>query len=674
MFKILDFLSTEGFQPHGMCLLWRPDVFWTHVISDVVIVLAYFSIPAALMYLAFKRPDLHYRRVLFLFGSFIVACGITHLFGIWTMWVPDYSVEAVFKAIAALISAATAITLWPLMPKLIALPTTALLTQKNEELSGEIRERQSAEQDLRKLNNELERRVRERTEELEKLNSALKESEARIQQERDRLEDSLNAVPTGFVLWESNEQFLFANKAYREMRPDLEELLAQGLSADEFAERAMKQRIQSGGSETLAGYLSNLRRDESEWEYQLGDGRWIRHSRQKTSDGGRVAILTDISDLVETRQSLEDSLEAIPNGFLIWNAGGDLVYVNKRFREFRPELSELFAKEKELNIREFSRRSITARLPNASEEEIEEFTLAPGSPPRTIERRGVDGRWIIRSNSPTSSGGTVIVLTDISDLKNIQGKLEDQAADLQRSNEELEQFAYLASHDLQEPLRVVASYCDLLDQMYSDKLDEQGREFIHYAVDGAKRMRSLIDDLLIYSRAGRGTLNFEEVDLSDTLKDVKLALHQLLSEIEVDIDARDMPVVMGSSALLVQVFQNLLGNAIKFRSEEPPRIEIRATRKDDFWEISVSDNGIGIEPKYADRVFRMFQRLHGRKAYPGNGLGLALCQRIVYSHGGTIWIDSSAEVGTKICLTLPAVGTFFNERSERPIDDGSTTS
>jgi signal transduction histidine kinase len=181
-FQIWDFLSTEGFQPHGMCLLWRPDVFWTHVVSDLVIALSYFSIPTALLYLVSRRSDLMYRWVIYLFGAFIVACGVTHLFSIWTLWVPDYGIEALLKLATATVSVVTAIALWPLMPKLLALPSAGRLEEANAELAHEIEERHRAERELQALNEDLEKRVVERTQTLERVNQELVHSRALAEQ------------------------------------------------------------------------------------------------------------------------------------------------------------------------------------------------------------------------------------------------------------------------------------------------------------------------------------------------------------------------------------------------------------------------------------------------------------------------------------------------------------
>ena len=220
--------------------------------------------------------------------------------------------------------------------------------------------------------------------------------------------------------------------------------------------------------------------------------------------------------------------------------------------------------------------------------------------------------------------------------------LEDQAEELQRSNRELEQFAYVASHDLQEPLRKVASFCQMLQRRYAGQLDERADQYIHFAVDGAKRMQQLINDLLEFSRVGRLSTPRVDVDLADCLRGAMFNLASAREESGAEVTWEDLPHVLGEAPLLTQLLQNLIGNAIKFRSEAPPRIHVAARRVGDLWEISVADNGIGIEPEYADRVFLIFQRLHAKEVYGGTGIGLAMCKKIVEHHGGRIWVDATA--------------------------------
>ncbi|MEU8302405.1 ATP-binding protein [Actinomadura sp. NPDC048955] len=242
-------------------------------------------------------------------------------------------------------------------------------------------------------------------------------------------------------------------------------------------------------------------------------------------------------------------------------------------------------------------------------------------------------------------------------------RLDEQTEELRRSNAELEQFAYVASHDLQEPLRKVASFCQMLERRYGDKLDDRGRQYIAFAVDGAKRMQALINDLLSFSRVGRMSRPEDSVDLDDVVRQALDNLSTLCEETGAEVDVAELPDVAGDRTQLVQLFQNLVGNAIKFRREGvPPRVTIDVRRAGDEWEFGCSDNGIGIDPRYADRIFLIFQRLHSREEYTGTGIGLALCKKIVEYHGGRIWLaagehaepDAEAATGTTFRWTLPA--------------------
>jgi signal transduction histidine kinase len=232
--------------------------------------------------------------------------------------------------------------------------------------------------------------------------------------------------------------------------------------------------------------------------------------------------------------------------------------------------------------------------------------------------------------------------------------LERQTEELRRSNLELEQFAYVASHDLQEPLRKVASFCQLLQRRYQGRLDERADSYIDFAVEGAKRMQVLINDLLAFSRVGR-TKDFAPVDLNDALGDALSSLETGLEEAGAVVTGDDMPTVDGDRTLLTQVFFNLIGNAVKFRGDRPARVHLSARRSGAEWVFCCADNGIGIEPQYAERVFVIFQRLHTRDKYGGTGIGLAMCKKIVEFHGGRIWLDTETDhQGTTICWSLPA--------------------
>jgi PAS domain S-box-containing protein len=254
-------------------------------------------------------------------------------------------------------------------------------------------------------------------------------------------------------------------------------------------------------------------------------------------------------------------------------------------------------------------------------------------------------------------GGTRIytaVLRDVTERARAEEELARQADELARSNAELEQFAYVASHDLQEPLRMVASYTQLLARRYGDKLDDDAHEFIGYAVDGVRRMQSLISDLLAYSRVGSRGGTPERTDLDGVLARTLDALGPAIQESGAEVTSDPLPTVTADPVQIGQVLQNLIANAVKFRGEAPPRVHVGVRRAGGEWIISVQDNGIGLAPEYAPRIFVIFQRLHTRAEYPGTGIGLAICKKIVERHGGRIWVESQPEHGSTFFFTLPA--------------------
>ena len=245
------------------------------------------------------------------------------------------------------------------------------------------------------------------------------------------------------------------------------------------------------------------------------------------------------------------------------------------------------------------------------------------------------------------------IIHDITGHKRVEEQLKQAIVALERSNAELQQFAYVTSHDLQEPLRMVASFTQLLARRYKGKLDKDADEFITYAVDGANRMQRLIQDLLTYSRVGTRGKPLEPIDSEVILDHALVNLRMATEDSGAVVTHNPMPPVMGDDLQLVQLFQNLLGNAIKFHGEEPPRVHVSAEPKENEWLFSVCDNGIGIASKYFDRIFVIFQRLHSREDYPGTGTGLAICKSIVERHGGRIWVESEPGKGSTFYFTLP---------------------
>ncbi len=357
-------------------------------------------------------------------------------------------------------------------------------------------------------------------------------------------------------------------------------------------------------------------------------------------------------------------VEAAPDGIVAVDRAGTIVLVNAQVETMTGYTrDELLGQPVEILVPErFHQQHVADR---------ERYTAAPRTRPMgaglALAARRKDGSEIPVeiSLSPLGAGDNLLVMSIIRDvterrraeaeLRRTAARLAQQTAELERSNAELQQFAYVASHDLQEPLRMVASYTQLLARRYGDKLDADALEFIDFAVDGARRMQALINDLLAYSRVGTRGAEFAPTDCNAVVDQVLADLGAAIEDEHAVVTRGDLPTVLGDAGQLSQLFQNLIGNAIKFHGERAPRVAVAAERRDDEWLFTVRDNGIGIEPEYADRIFVIFQRLHSRAEYPGTGIGLAICKKIVERHGGRIWMESTPGEGTTFYFTLPAI-------------------
>jgi light-regulated signal transduction histidine kinase (bacteriophytochrome) len=239
-------------------------------------------------------------------------------------------------------------------------------------------------------------------------------------------------------------------------------------------------------------------------------------------------------------------------------------------------------------------------------------------------------------------------------MKEAEEQVVQYAEKLKQTNSDLEQFAYVASHDLQEPLRTVSAYADVLAQEYAGKLDANADKYLGRIRDGATRMKTLIQGLLQFSRVGHADTPFDRTNIEDALSEAMVNLDAAIRQHRAEVTRDPLPCIVANRTFLVMLFQNLIGNAIKFRSQQPPRIHVSAARNNEFWLFSVRDNGLGIDAKYHQRIFGIFQRLHTQKEYAGTGIGLALCKKIVELHGGVIWVESEFNKGSTFKFTLPA--------------------
>jgi PAS domain S-box-containing protein len=371
---------------------------------------------------------------------------------------------------------------------------------------------------------------------------------------------------------------------------------------------------------------------------------------------GAAKIVRDISDQKFAERKFELAVEACPSGILMIDPAGAIVLVNAELeRQFGYNRSELIGKCVDMLLPE--------QLSQVHAKHRAFFYATPAvramGSGRDLKGRRKDGSEFsveIGLNPINAREGSLVLATviDITARKEAERAVELQNEQLRQSNAELEQFAYVASHDLQEPLRMVASFTELLQERYGDRLDDKGHKYIGYAVEGAKRMQSLVRDLLAYSRVTATEKVLKPVDSAAIVAAAIERLSPSIREGGTEMSVGPLPVVMGDDIELGQVFQNLISNAVKFRSDRAPRIEIAAQRDGGAWTFSVADNGIGIDAKFSERIFQMFQRLHERGRYDGSGIGLAIAKKIVERHHGTIWFTSALNQGTTFYLTLPA--------------------
>ena len=350
-------------------------------------------------------------------------------------------------------------------------------------------------------------------------------------------------------------------------------------------------------------------------------------------------------------------LEAAPDAIIIVNSDGVIVLINKMTEAiFGYDRTELLGKEIEILLPEQFRHGHLQHR-RAFFSDAHTRPMGSGLELRARNKKGNEIPVEISLSPLKSKKGLLVtaVVRDITERQQAREALEQHTHELERSNAELEQFAYVASHDLQEPLRMVASYAQLLGRRYRSKLDADADEFIDYIVDGATRMQDLINDLLAFSRIGTRGGEFIPIDTNAVLERVLNNLQLTIDDSQAEITYDKLPDIKGDELQLIQLFQNLISNALKFHGEAAPKIHINGKYKGNQIVFSVADQGIGIEPQYSERIFLLFQRLHGKKEYPGTGIGLAICKKIVDRHGGKIWLESRPGIGTTFYFTLPAI-------------------
>jgi PAS domain S-box-containing protein len=517
--------------------------------------------------------------------------------------------------------------------------------------------------ELSRAFNEMVEALRKTTvsrDELERANEVLVKEVSERKQAEERFRRVVEAAPNAMIIVNHDSRIMLVNsqteKVFGYTR---EELVGQGIDLlvpERFRRDHPEYRSaffgNPGNRPMGAGrHLYGLRRDGTEVPLEIG------LNPIETSEGMFIlAAIVDITERKRQEELFRATVESAPTAIIMADQTGRVTLVNALTESiFGYERDELIGQPVEILLPQRYR----AAHPGLRES----FFRAP-SARRMGEGRDLNGQRKDGSEFPveiglspveTSTGSFVLAaIADITERKRAEEELRQRTEELARSNRDLEQFAYVASHDLQEPLRAIAGPLQLLQRRYVGQLDARADEYIGHAVDGAGRMQTLIDDLLAFSRMGRSPEPWQPTESAQALQ---YALGNLSAAIEASgaqIVHENLPVVYAISAQISLLFQNLVGNAIKFRSKDrPPHIHVGADARGDAWVFHVRDNGIGIDPQYFERIFLIFQRLHTRRDYPGTGIGLALCKRIVEHHGGRIWVESDPGKGTTFLFTLP---------------------
>jgi PAS domain S-box-containing protein len=662
--------------PHAYSYGWNPVLLSLNVVFDILISLACFSIPVALLWFVRKRRDLAFRLVFLLFSTFVVGCGATNVLEIWNFWDVPHWLGIAIKAVTALASVATGIVLARLAPKALDLPTAKQWRQANTELHKEIHERRDLEINLRITAG----RFREQSELIELIHDAILVR---------NLKDEIvfwNRAAERLYGWQKHEvQGRMTHQLLHTVFPENQALIEAAVIANGFWEGELQHRTRDGGIVIVSSRWASHIGEKGERLGILESDRDITESRRLEEE------LHDANDLLEHRVTertlelarsnadLRNSQELLRLAHNVASIGTFDIDKKTDTAVWSSEMEEIYG----LRPGQFDGRLATWRSMIHSEDlgqidRLSEIAEAERTSTRTefrILRPDGQIRWIAsRARLLFDSSSHVIRIVginlDITEQSNRQAEIfalnasleqrvSERTGELIRTNNELESFSYSVSHDLRAPLRHIDGFTRILKEEFTSQLPEEGHRYLDRIIQSATHMGHLIDDLLDLSRISRKELSRQSVKMTDLVRPTVADLC-LSDERKIAWQIGELPELICDSGLIRLVFINLLSNAVKFTRKCPAAlIEVGSCEIDGALTIYVRDNGVGFDLKYADNLFGVFQRLHRQEDFEGTGIGLATVQRIIHRHGGKIWVEAAPDRGATFFFTLGphSVGT-----------------
>ena len=693
--------SISSYVPHGHCYLWKPGLVNLHFSSDILIALAYCSIPITLVYFVKKRQDIAYPEVFWLFSAFIVACGTTHLLAVWTIWHSDYWLSGTVKAITAAISLYTAVALIPIVPQALALPSPAQLTAANEKLRESEAKFRSAF-DYAAIGMALVSPIGK----FIKVNSALcqlldyqadellqkdfrdithpEDLDVDLEFVRQMLADEIDTYQMekryihklGHVVWIQLSVSLVRDEAENPLYFISQ---IQDISDRQNAERALQQ-LNTELEARVARRTTELSTINKSFASEIEQRRQVERELQQSQV--RLQAIIDNAPSVIYLKEPEGRLQLVNKEFETIFGLTSVEAVGRTDRElFPPEIAAAFAIN-DRRVVETARPIQTEEVALQADGKLHTYLSIKfpicdrqgkvvqigGIATDITERKQVEHllqknndelERRVRKRTAELRQVNDSLEAEIAVRRESERQLSKTAADLKTSNRALQDFAYVASHDLQEPLRKIRAFGDRLQVKYAPELGDRGRDYLRRMQNAAERMQGLIKDLLTYSRITTKVQPFVATDLNIVVKEVLSDLETAIEQNKGQVRLSQLPTIEADPLQMRQLFQNLIGNALKFHQpEQAPLITISQQTLPDsesMVELRIEDNGIGFDEKYLDRIFTPFQRLHGRLEYEGTGMGLAICRKIIERHGGRLTAESFVGQGATFIIFLPRI-------------------